>query len=170
MNEYGNIECITISTNAQDEFQIYLDSIDQKFKTPYILTNIPVGEHIVEFINLSPDEFASANCKLHVTVYREKKTIAQCETFTKTKGDSEGQPEGSLYIYTNPEINADIYIDDKDQESKTPVTFNCLKVRQYKVTIQSSDKSIICTRHVTLTPYTTTGILFEIDANHTGCV
>lgn len=160
MNEYGNIECIAISTNSQDEFEIILDGIDQKVKTPYILTNVSTGEHTVEFINLSIDEFASANCKIPITVYQEKTIIAQCETFTKTKGGSEGEPEGSLYIYTSPEINADIYIDDKSQGSKTPVTFNCLKIRQYKITIHFSGRT--CTKHTTLTPFTTTSVLFEI--------
>lgn len=160
MNEYGNINCVVISQYSEDKFEIYIDGIDQDVTVPRMLTNIPAGEHIVEFVNLSLNQIASAGCKIHVTVYPNKTTIVQCKTFSKTSGSISGVPEGSLYVYTNPEINADIYLDGINQRAKTPDTFNCLKIREYKVTIQFSGRT--CTKYITLIPFTTTSVLFEI--------
>ena len=90
--------------------KIYLDGEETTHVTPYILTNVPVGDHDV---NVTLAGYISPTTKI-VTVIRDETAIAE---FTLL------EEYGQLEVTSTP-VGAKIYIDDADTSEVTPYTFD----------------------------------------------
>lgn len=113
----GNIQFVSVPSNAE----IFMDGVDQGFKTPFTVTDIPAGVHTFALKLAGFNDTAGS-----VTVVGGSTIPVYAELSPSTPNT------GSLYIASFPG-DAEIFIDGADQGVKTPTTITNLSPGSHTV-------------------------------------
>lgn len=134
----GNIQFVSVPSNAE----IFIDGADQGVKTPFTVTDLPVGIHTFALKLAGYNDTAGSVTVLGGSVVQ---VYAELSPSTPTTG--------SLYIASVPG-EAEIFIDGADQGVKTPSTITNLTQGSHTVKLTKTGYTDL-TGSVTITAGTT---------------
>ena len=140
---FSDAPCSLLVTSVPTGAAISVDGFQTGFATPYVVTNISEGKHL---ISVSKPGYIPAEREVLVTDGSSDATV---------KVALEPYTWGSLEVSSDP-AGARIYLFGRDTGEVTPHTFHYLDIGSYSVKVVGKDASKTI-EDVTVLPYTTAG-------------